>query len=280
MIIFKTREGLKNYLRNKKVSGSKLGFVPTMGALHKGHLSLIKASRKSNQLTICSIFVNPTQFNNKNDFALYPTPVEKDIQLLLQAACDILFLPTVKEMYPTGMKLKNYNLGSIENILEGAYRPGHYQGVCQIVDKLLETVHPDNLYLGQKDYQQCMIINKLINLQDFKSKIKISPTIREENGLAMSSRNMRLASAEKKNAGLIYETLLYIKGHIKPGDLGKLKTDSIKKLTQQNFKVDYVAIADANNLSSVSHWDGKQKLVALMAATLNEVRLIDNMPLN
>ncbi len=280
MIIFKTKEGLKNYLRKNKNHIQTVGFVPTMGALHSGHLSLIKNSLKTNDLTVCSIFVNPTQFNNKKDFALYPTPVHKDILLLLAAGCDIVFLPTVKEMYPLGYKLKTYELGPIENILEGEFRPQHYQGVCQIVAKLLEIVSPDNLYLGQKDYQQCMVINKLISLQQYPTAIKICPTVREENGLAMSSRNMRLSATEKKGAAVIYETLLHIKENIQSGDLTKLKKDMVKKLTQKNFMVDYVEIADAKDLTPLNLWNGKQKLVALIAASLNDVRLIDNMLLN
>ena len=280
MIIFKTKEGLKNYLRKNKKDIQTVGFVPTMGALHSGHLSLIKNSLKTNDLTVCSIFVNPTQFNNKKDFALYPTPVHKDIMLLLEAGCDIVFLPTVKEMYPLGYKLKTYELGPIENILEGEFRPQHYQGVCQIVAKLLEIVSPDNLYLGQKDYQQCMVINKLISLQQYPTAIKICNTVREENGLAMSSRNMRLSATEKKGAAVIYETLLHIKENIQSGDLTKLKKDMVKKLTQKNFMVDYVEIADAKDLTPLNLWNGKQKLVALIAASLNDVRLIDNMLLN
>lgn len=280
MIIFKTKEGLKNYLRKNKFMERTIGFVPTMGALHNGHISLIKNSLKYNNLTICSLFVNPTQFNNKKDFELYPTPLEKDILKLLAVGCDILFLPTVQEMYPRGEQLKTYELGAIENILEGEYRPGHYQGVCQIVAKLLETVTPDNLYLGQKDYQQCMVIKKLISIQQYPVKVNICKTIREESGLAMSSRNIRLSTAEKKRATLIYETLLQIKKSIQPGELAELKNNMINKLAKNKFKVDYVAFADAENLLPVVNWNGKQKLVALIAATLNEVRLIDNMPLN
>lgn len=280
MIIFKTKDGLKKHLRKNKINNQSVGFVPTMGALHHGHISLIKQSLKANDITVCSIFVNPTQFNNKKDFALYPTPVEKDILLLIEAHCDILFLPTVAEMYPSGYILKNYELGEIENILEGKFRPGHYQGVCQIVAKLLENVAPDYLYLGQKDYQQCLIIDKLIKLQRYPVSIKIGHTVREKNGLAMSSRNMRLTETEKKKAAVIYETLLYFKNNLQQGDLTKLKKNAIKRLVQNHFTIDYCELADARNLSTVNSWDGQQKLVALIAATLNEVRLIDNMTIN
>lgn len=280
MIIFKTKEGLKKYLRKNKTGKQSVGFVPTMGALHQGHLSLIKKSLQANDISLCSIFVNPTQFNNKKDFALYPTPLDKDISLLVDSGCDILFLPSVAEMYPKGYTLKNYELGEIENVLEGAFRPGHYQGVCQIVAKLLENVEPDNLYLGQKDYQQCMVINKLINLRHYPVKINICETIREENGLAMSSRNMRLSQKDKSKAGIIYEVLTNIRNKLQIGDLLKLKREAAKKLQQKGFHVDYCEIADAQHLSTVTNWDGKQKLVALIAATLNDVRLIDNMTLN
>lgn len=251
-----------------------------MGALHSGHISLIKESLQQNDITVCSIFVNPTQFNNKKDFALYPTPVDKDILMLLNAGCDIVFLPTIKEMYPPGHKTRTFAIGAIEHILEGAFRPGHYQGVCQIVAKLLESVEPDNLYLGQKDYQQCMVIKKLVEVEGYPVKINICKTIREENGLAMSSRNMRLSATEKKVAAVIYDVLENIKKSILPGDTQKLKNKMIKILTQKNFAVDYIEIADAKDLSPVNNWNGKQKLVALIAASLNDVRLIDNMPLN
>src|SRR5215212_8351624 len=164
MIIFKTPDALSGHINQQKKSGKKIGFVPTMGALHEGHLSLIGVAKKPNDLTICSIFVNPTQFNNPEDFKLYPVTIEKDIEQLIRAGCDILFLPSVDEMYPAGHSKKHYPLGRIETILEGYYRPGHFQGVCQIVDRLLDIVRPDNLYLGQKDFQQCMVIRKLLQL--------------------------------------------------------------------------------------------------------------------
>src|SRR3982750_10748 len=164
MIIFKSSDQISQHIIQQKKSGKKTGFVPTMGALHQGHLSLVECARKENDLTICSIFVNPTQFNNPEDFKLYPVTIEKDLEQLIIGGCDVLFMPSVSEMYPTGQVQKQYDLGAIENILEGYYRPGHFQGVCQIVDRMLGIVQPDNLYMGQKDFQQCMVIHKLLQL--------------------------------------------------------------------------------------------------------------------
>lgn len=280
MVIFKTKKLLLAYLKKIRKANPQIGFVPTMGALHKGHISLIEKSVKTNTVTICSIFVNPTQFNNKKDFDHYPITIQKDINLLINAGCTVLFLPSVSEMYPVGAKLKNYNLGVIETVLEGKFRPGHYQGVCQIVDKLLTLVHPNHLYMGQKDYQQCMVIKKLIALENFNTKLHICNTVRESSGLAMSSRNLRLNSKEKIVSTIIYQVLQLMKQQILPGNVTALKNKMIKKLESKNLLVDYVEIADAKNLNLIDYWDGKSKLVALIAASVQDVRLIDNLPLN
>lgn len=283
MILFKKNEDLKSWIQEQNRCEVTIGFVPTMGALHQGHLSLIDASRQNNGKTICSIFVNPTQFNDPKDFEKYPVTFEKDIELLINTGCDVLFLPTVSEIYPNGdFEDKNFDLGFLETILDGKYRPGHFQGVCKVVSRLLEIVQPDNLYLGQKDYQQCMVINRLVVLLGLNKKIKINicPTLRELDGLAMSSRNMRLNIAERKTAITIYQTLEFIKSHIEKGNLEKLQQDATKILERIGFKVDYVAIANATTLSPILNWDGEEKLVALIAAFLNEIRLIDNMVLN
>jgi pantoate--beta-alanine ligase len=281
MILFKTIAALLACIAEKKKNGNTIGFVPTMGALHAGHISLINNSKKENSLTVCSIFVNPTQFNQSADFEKYPITIEKDIDMLEKNGCDVLFLPPVQEIYPGGITHQpHYDLGYLETVLEGKYRPGHFQGVCQVVHRLLDIVQPHNLYLGQKDYQQCMVIKKLIELAHLKTNVIICATLREKDGLAMSSRNMRLNEQETKMAVKISETLLFIKKEIKPGYMENLKERAIQYLSAENFKVDYVEIAHAGNLALVKNWDGKQKLVALAAAYLNEVRLIDNMLLN
>ena len=278
MIIFKKAADIGIFLQQKRQKNPKTGFVPTMGALHQGHISLIESARSENDLVVCSIFVNPTQFNDPKDFQNYPITIENDIDLLEKAGCDALFLPAVEEMYPAGLENKKpYALGYLETVLEGRYRPGHFQGVCQVVHRLLTIVPADRLYLGQKDFQQCMVIRKMIELENLPVETVICPTLRETDGLAMSSRNMRLDKEAREKAVEISRTLLHIKSSLKAGDLSELKTAAVEQLNRTGFKTDYVEIADADTLELIGRWDGKQKLVALCAAFLGEVRLIDNM---
>ncbi len=283
MRIFKKTAVLKDWLNSLNKISFSIGFVPTMGALHQGHISLIQESKHHNSITVCSIFVNPAQFNDPKDFEKYPITIERDIEMLEMADCDVLFLPSVSEIYPEGFsEAKQYDLGFLETVLEGKYRPGHFQGVCRVVERLLEIVVPNNLYLGQKDYQQCMVIAHLVKLMDQQSNIQINicPTLREASGLAMSSRNMRLSEKEKNIALTIFQSLELIKNKLAQGDINELKREAIIMLEQKGFRIDYVEIADANTLTPITEWDGKQKLVALIAVYLNEVRLIDNMILN
>lgn len=278
MIIFKKPEHIHAFLSTKKAAGVTTGFVPTMGALHNGHLGLVARAFEENQLVICSIFVNPTQFNDLRDFENYPTTIEKDICFLEKAGCDILFLPSVNDVYPNGIEqAKKYDIGPLENILEGEFRPGHFQGVCQVVNRLLDIVIPTKLYLGQKDFQQCMVLKKLIELLKFETEIIICPTQREPDGLAMSSRNLRLDDTERKKTPALYQSLISIKKNLKAGDTAALKQTAIQLLTDTGFKVDYVEIAIADTLEPIQNWDGKTLLVALAAAYLNDVRLIDNL---
>lgn len=281
MIVFKKAADINSYLLQCRQSGQSIGFVPTMGALHQGHISLIKTSKTACSVTACSIFVNPTQFNDAKDFENYPTTIEKDIDALELAGCDVLFLPAVSEMYPSGTQnARSYDLGYLETVLEGKYRPGHFQGVCLVVHRLLNIIPAHQLYLGQKDYQQCMVIKKLIELEKIDTTVNICPTLRERSGLAMSSRNMRLGDEERELALTIFETLSYVKNNLQPGYLAELKQAAVNKLNNAGFKVDYVEIADADNLDIIHQWDGHKKLVALAAAFLGEVRLIDNLLLN
>lgn len=255
------------------------GFVPTMGALHKGHLSLVDQCRKENDLTVCSIFINPSQFNNKEDFRLYPVTIEKDIECLVQGGCDILFLPSENEIYPAGYQANKYDLGKLEQVLEGKHRPGHFQGVCQVVDELLNIVEPDTMYLGRKDYQQCMVIHRLTQIRERKSpRIIIGDTVRENNGLAMSSRNTRLNGKEKQQALQIFRTLNYIKDNYGRMSLASLRSESVKQLQDAGFVVDYVEIANMATLEPVTN--KTDKAVAVIAAAIGSVRLIDNMQVN
>jgi len=280
MIIVKKPDFLSDYIAMKKKSGPKINLVPTMGALHEGHITLIREAREAGGLVVCSIFVNPTQFNDLKDYQKYPKTLEKDIDLLEENGNDILFLPEAEDIYPTGTSnLETYELGELEKVLEGKFRPGHFQGVCQVMRRILEIVKPDQLFMGQKDYQQCMVIKRLISLMDASIKFFTVPTVREKDGLAMSSRNLRLDASGKENAAAIAESLQYIRKSIKPGELSALKARATKILEEKEFKVDYVELADADNLNIVKSWDGKQKLVALIAAFQNGVRLIDNLML-
>ncbi|MBK5272119.1 MAG: pantoate--beta-alanine ligase, partial [Bacteroidia bacterium] len=252
MILFKKAIKLTNWLNVNQNKGHKIGFVPSMGALHAGHISLIELSKKNNSITVCSIFINPTQFNDKKDFEKYPHTLEKDIYLLEKAGCDILFFPSVKEIYPTGIPSeKHYDLDYLETVLEGKFRPGHFQGVCMVMDRLLHIVKPDRLYLGQKDYQQCLVITKLISLIGMNDLVEvlISPTLREADGLAFSSRNMRLNNESRKNAITIYESLSMIKQKLNNETIEELKKLAQLMLEKNDFKVDYVEIADVIDLS-------------------------------
>lgn len=280
MIIFKKANQLSNYTQQQKEEGRKIGFVPTMGALHNGHLTLIDTCRKWNDITVCSIFINPAQFNNPNDLKNYPVTTSKDIEQLISRDCSVLFLPPVDEMYPSSSDKKHYDLGDIENRLEGFYRPGHFQGVCQAVDRLLEIVQPHNLYMGQKDYQQCMVIKKLLALSKREDAVKlvIVPTVRETDGLAMSSRNLRLSKEQRELATSIYKELSFIQEHFHRQPFDLLKKLAVEHLIQKGFKVDYVEIADATDLTPAKN--DTDKLVVLAAATTGEIRLIDNLILN
>lgn len=281
MILFKKTTDLHNWLETQRKKEKTIGFVPTMGALHEGHISLITAAKKQNNIVVSSIFVNPEQFNDPKDFDKYPSSIEKDIEKLLAEETNLLFLPSLEEIYPGGFVKEFFELGYLDTVLEGEFRPGHFQGVCIVVKRLLEITGPDDLYLGQKDYQQCMVIKRLVKLMGWNEKIKLNicPTLREGDGLAMSSRNMRLNPEERTLATTIYHTLQFVQKNIEPGDLSLVKTQAQSLLTNAGFKVDYVEIADANNLQIIQTWDGKKPLVVLIAAFMNEIRLIDNLVL-
>ncbi len=277
MILFKHSKDLQAYVNEVKYQNLSIGFVPTMGALHKGHLSLISQSKKNTDVTISSIFVNPVQFNNIDDFKNYPYTIEKDILFLEESGCDILFIPSEDEIYPdAASKNKHYDLGYLEKVLEGKFRPGHFQGVCLVVERLLDIVDPTHLFLGQKDYQQCLIIKKLISIMNKNIKVMICPVLREKNGLAMSSRNLRLSEEEKKMASHLFKSLTYIKKNLLPENFLQLKSKAIIKLEKKGFNIDYLELANSNNLEIVQDSHESENLIILIAAFLNSVRLIDN----
>ena len=278
MLIIKKSNDLSKYLGNSSLDGMSVGFVPTMGALHQGHMSLIKQARQQDKITVCSIFVNPTQFNDPKDFEHYPKTIEQDIYMLEKEKCDVLFLPEVLDIYPEGTdNLRHYQLGYLETVLEGKFRPNHFQGVCQVMNRLMAIVNPDHLYLGQKDYQQCMVITKLLNIIQSKAGIIIVPTLREPDGLAMSSRNRRLDETEREKAPVIFKALSFIKKNIQPGVPFPVLEKAREMLIQHDLVPDYIEVANADTLELVTDWDGKTKLVALIAAFMGKVRLIDNL---
>ena len=282
MILLKEVQALKDFLFNAKKNRKSIGLVPTMGALHDGHISLITTSTKKCDLTVCSIFVNPTQFNNSNDFEKYPVTIEKDVLLLEKSGCDLLFLPSITEMYPHGIVENiDYNFGEIENLLEGKFRPGHFQGVGQIVHKLLNIVAPDFLFIGQKDFQQCMILKKLVSLIGANTKIEIEETYREKSGLAMSSRNLRLSEQQREQATAIFRMLEFIKNNQQKMMVSTLEKHASDYLLQNGFeRIDYVAISNALSLQPLNEIENEIKAVALIAAFIGGIRLIDNMLLN
>ncbi|MBA4198390.1 MAG: pantoate--beta-alanine ligase [Chitinophaga sp.] len=280
MILYKKTNDLSRKIAQLKNEKSfTIGFVPTMGALHNGHISLIEKSKLEADITVCSIFVNPTQFNDSKDFEKYPVTIEEDIYQLETAGCDILFLPSVDEIYPHGLALKKvYALGELENILEGKFRPNHFQGVCQVVEKLLEIVQPHQIFMGQKDYQQCMVVKKLLQLIDnTTTQLILSATQREQSGLAMSSRNIRLSNEAKYKATAIFQSLQFIKNNINNTSLQQLTEQAKENLINTGFeKIDYISICNAEDLSELKNYHPSTKTVVLIAAFIEGVRLIDN----
>lgn len=276
MQICRLANNMSAIVDSQRKMGQKIGFVPTMGALHAGHLSLIQQSKRDCEQTICSIFVNPTQFNNPSDFEKYPNTIEQDILLLEAAGCDVLFLPSAAEIYPPGFQKEQYPLGELEKILEGKHRPGHFQGVCQVVDRLLTIIPCTDLYLGRKDYQQCMVIQELVRYKSNPVIIHTGETIREQDGLAMSSRNIRLHPAEREKAVCLIEALRLIKKNIQPGNLTLLLTEATSFLQANGLKVDYVALT-SEHLEPIVDWDGQSTVIGLVAASIGDIRLIDNM---
>jgi len=273
--IFTTKESLTKYLDELRSNGKSLGFVPTMGALHQGHLSLLTQSQQQTDVTVCSIFVNPTQFNDPRDLEKYPRPIESDIQKLEQAGCDVLFNPEVNEMYAANEHW-HLDLGELEHLLEGKFRPGHYQGVTQVVFKLFDIVKPDLAFFGQKDYQQVLVIQKMVDLLQLRVKVVMCPILRETDGLAMSSRNIHLSTDDRLHALVLSRTLNWLKQNFdanKTPSLTKLAEDMIK--AEPGVQLEYFEIANGENLHHADQ--DSEQVVALVAAKVGNTRLIDNM---
>ncbi len=242
MILFKNGSEMAGWARQQRAAGRQIGFVPTMGALHPGHISLIEMSKNTSPLTVCSIFINPTQFNDPRDFQKYPITIENDIYLLEAAGVDALFLPETEEMYPGGTQdLEHYPLGSLETLWEGKFRPGHFQGVCQVVRRLLDRVQPHQLFMGQKDYQQCLVIRRLLDLTGSAVLLQTCPIMREADGLAMSSRNQRLTADERERAPAIYRALSWLKDNWRDGKIAENLSHARSILGAKGLRPDYIA---------------------------------------
>jgi pantoate--beta-alanine ligase len=274
---FSTVSGLQKNLNHIWSTGKSIGFVPTMGALHQGHLSLIEEAVKENDLTVCSIYVNPVQFNNQDDLKNYPREIESDIAKLQSAGCDLLFNPTDQEVFPEPVS-ETFDFGNLDKVMEGKFRPGHFNGVAIVVRRLFEIVKPTRAYFGLKDYQQLLIIHKMTRDAGLPVEIVPCPIIREENGLAMSSRNQRLSHSERKQAGLIYDTLQMVK--IRSG-FSTIR-ETIFYVEQQfkrkrNLKLEYFEIVDMYTLKPLQTWSESNTVIACIAVWVGKVRLIDNM---
>lgn len=278
MKVIKTSIQLKVFIEELKVKNLKIGFVPTMGALHLGHLSLISFAKKESDFTIASIFVNPTQFNNSADLDKYPRPLANDLDLLEQVGCDAVFVPDVAEMYPKDDIKWSYQVGYLDTILEGRFRAGHYLGVTQIVYKLFNLVKPDIAFFGQKDYQQYLVIKQMI--KDFNLPINIiaCPIIREESGLALSSRNIRLSTTELQKSLVIYQSLMFLKKNFTSDHLEEL-INEVQNLYKDidGVALEYIEVREQETLKA---YQNSGKAIALVACKVGETRLIDNMMLS
>lgn len=273
--IFTKKKELLHWLGSPENKQKTVGLVPTMGALHEGHLSLIHTAQKQSDIVVCSIFVNPKQFNDPADLERYPRPVEQDIEKLQAAECDVLFMPGIDEMYAENEEWQ-MDLGSLENVLEGRSRPGHFQGVVHVVKKLFDLVGPQLAFFGQKDYQQVMVIKKLVKQFKMPVKLVIVPVLREPDGLAMSSRNVHLSTEERRQALALSKALQLTKKHFNERTIPRLKAEAHGFLNRsEGIKLDYFEICDAETLKpAVSKKNAG--LVALTAAYVGRTRLIDN----
>ena len=280
MEVFEKSHIIQDHLAKLKSQGYKIGFVPTMGALHQGHLSLIEEARKGNDIVVASIFVNPTQFNNPDDLKNYPRNLDKDLKLLEENHCNLVFTPTIEEIYPDeNAKKSSYHFGKIVEIMEGKFRPGHFDGVANVVSRLFKIIQPDNAYFGQKDFQQYILIKTLASkyLKDLNIVIHRCPIIREKDGLAMSSRNVLLSPEQRKSAALISQTLFWAKDHYKNFTVDDLKKEITGKINKdKNMELEYIEFVTDPELNEIKNWGESDNIVACIAVQVGKVRLIDN----
>jgi pantoate--beta-alanine ligase len=278
MLLFKRVIDLQKYIKSLKSKGLDIGFVPTMGALHNGHTSLVEQAKTACDVAVVSIFINPTQFNDAKDLDKYPRTPERDLELLAEAGCDIVFMPPVSEVYPNGNTPSvKYDFGKLERILEGEFRPGHFDGMAQVVSRLLDIVQPNRLFMGQKDFQQLAVVARLLELQKSKIELTSCPIIRENDGLAMSSRNTRLTESDRPKAALIHKTLEEAAEMVEnyaPKEISRICSTKLK--LEPQFKLEYFEIVDGRTLLPIHIFEDTDYAVALTAVWVGDVRLIDN----
>jgi pantoate--beta-alanine ligase len=279
MEIFSQIGPLRAFLEQKKMLLKSVGFVPTMGALHNGHLALVKESCRDSDITVCSIYVNPAQFNNPDDLAKYPRTLTSDIEMLKSAGCDVLFCPSNEEIYPEE-SIITFDFGHLEHVLEGKFRPGHFSGVAKVVSKLFNIVQPERTYFGQKDFQQFKIIECLVRELKFNTQLRCVPIQREKDGLAMSSRNKRLTAEQRRIAIVFYEALQLAKQRLHEGISMALINLEIKEYCESKpgIQLEYLELADASNF--VITENVTSTAILLIAGYVGDVRLIDNLLLN
>jgi pantoate--beta-alanine ligase len=274
MYIFKTVQDLQNYLTKQK--DKEIGFVPTMGALHLGHLSLIENSLSKNDVVVCSIYVNPTQFGDAQDLDKYPRPIESDIEKLEKLGCHVLFLPSNEEIYPDNLVEPKFDLSGLDKTMEGAQRPGHFAGVVRVIHRFLYIVKPQSLFMGQKDYQQFAVIKHLLKLMQSPIELVCVAIVRENDGLAMSSRNIRLSQEGRIKARLISKTLFQAKEDAKTLSLLEVKQKAIDYLSKNEMEVDYFEVIDGESLQSIQTFNQAATVTACTTVRVDGVRLLDN----
>ena len=275
MLIFKTKSDLSSYLSS--LTDSLIGFVPTMGALHNGHLALLRQAKKQSSVVVCSIFVNPTQFDSKEDFNRYPDTLSDDITKLEKINCDVLYVPAVADLYAINEKAKHFNFNGLDNVMEAKFRKGHFDGVATIIEKFFNIIKPHKTYFGQKDLQQLLVVKSLTKQLNLPIEIVSVPTIREENGLAMSSRNKLLNAKQKLVASMLYESLAFCKANKDTLKIMELKTHLEKQFSEQlGVDLEYLEFVDANNLQSITVFRENDNNAICIGAYVGGVRLIDN----
>jgi len=280
MNIYKTSSQISYEIEQLKQKGKTIGFVPTMGCLHEGHLSLVKSSKKGNDITIVSVFVNPNQFNNPEDLRNYPRTPEEDIKKLQSVNCDFLFMPSEKDIYPVKDE-RIFDFGELDKVMEGKYRKNHFNGVVQVVSNLFNIVKPDRAYFGQKDFQQLTIIKYLVKQLNLSVEIIPCPIIREKNGLAMSSRNELLTSRQREEASIINKVLKLAYSRVNEMTVKEIKDWVIESINaNKEAKVEYFEIVDNENLKSINDWSDTKNIIGCIAVYFDKIRLIDNIKFN